>query len=236
MTHEEELSVGGADHLTLILRVKSFTVQQMEVPHVERTPSLLQAAHAKHHPDSDLRWRQYLLDSQLRQSDQFAESVARLFAGLGCAAVHLPREQNSNSSDTLVRFARDHLLLIESTTAAFDTKKIGNLLNRAVRLRQDLRSAGLAVSDAFIPFANARVAAYGLRPREQPQSCIVSVMVSSFPVAAIPPTALRDAFSSRVVVLTHEDLRSLLATSDIEGDHEKVLAELLSGRLQSPLA
>ena len=232
MTAEEELPIGNADHLMLILRTKSSTVQQTEVPHVERAPNLLQAAQTFHHPKSDEHWRRYLLDSQLRQSDEFAESVARLFAGLGCSAVHLPREQNSNSSDTLVRFGRDHLLLIESTTAAFDTKKVGNLLNRAVHLRQELRAAGLAVSDAFVPFSSRRLIAYALRPSQRAQACVVPVMVSSFPVAAIPPTALKDAFSSHVVVLTNEDLRSLLSTSDIEGEYDEALGNLISGRLQ----
>ena len=234
-THEEEVSVGSADHLMLILRTKSSTVQQVEVPHVERTPNLLQAAQTHHHPESDARWRQFLLDSQLRQSEEFAEAVARLFVGLGCSAVHLPRDRNSNSSDTLVRFGRDHLLLIESTTAAFDTKKVGNLLNRAVHLRQRLRASGLTVSDVFVPFGSRRLTAYSLRPAQRQQACVVPIMVSSFPAAAIPPTALRDAFSSHIAVLTNEDLRGLLSISDEERDYDTVLSDVISGRLQSPL-
>lgn len=217
--------------LHLLLRVKTASIQSVEIHHTNVEVPLLQAAHACHHPSSDEHWRKHLIESKGSDANEFAAAVARLTTGLGLPTVHFAREKNSDSSDSVARLGRNHLLLIESTTSTFDDKKLGNLVRRAGELRRCLRARGVEISDDFIRHRSQRLGYLG-RALAPERVCIVPLMVVSVPATDVLKAALKNARLSNVVVFTREDLQLLLRMCDIESDHEELVADLISGRIQ----
>lgn len=232
LTAEVEYEFSDVEKLSLLLRIKDSTVQSIELTHVDIRSNPLQVAHTTHHQSSDREWRKYLFEAKGSHADKFAEAVARLTIGLGLPTVHFPRRPNPDSSDSIARLGRDHLLLIESTTSSFDGKKLGNLVRRAGELRRALRSRGVSVSDEFIQPTTRRLAAWGAGSSRGQTLCIVPVMAVSIPHPDVLKATLKDAHTSHVVVLTQEDLKYLLSLCDTDGDHEELLGKLISGRMR----
>lgn len=235
LTAEVQYEFRSVETLSLLLRIKDSSVHNIELKHVDIRPNPLQVAHTAHHPSSDMEWRQYLLEAKGSHADKFAAAVARLVNGLGIPTVHFPRQLNSDSSDSIARLGRDHLLLIESTTSSFDGKKLGNLVRRASELRRELRRRGISVSDEFIQPVAPRLAAHSVWGSQGQTVCIVPVMAVSIPYADVLKATLKDAQISHVVVFTQEDLMHLLSLCDTDADYEEALGELISSRIRGPL-
>ena len=236
LTAEVEYDLPDVEKLNILLRIKDSTVQSITLTHVGTRPNPLQVAHTTHHQSSDKEWRKYLLEAKGSHADKFAEAVARLIIGLGLPTVHFPRRPNPDSSDSIARLGRDHLLLIESTTSSFDGKKLGNLVRRAGELRRALRSQGINVSDEFIQPPARRLVAHAAWGSREHAVCIVPVMAVSIPYGDVPKATLKDAHTSNVVVLTQEDLKHLLSLCDTDEDHAESLDKLIAARMHYPSA
>ncbi len=228
---EVDVHLLDTDSVEIFLRRGLTTIHAIELSRTTAATNLLQAAHALHHERSDSLWRALLTTARGSQATEFAAAVARLFTGLGLPTIHLAGEKHTDSADSMASLGTANVLLIESTTAAFDANKISKLIQRASQLRVGLRSRGWTIAERFVapllpvirPWASGKLAS--------PEARVVPVMVTAASAAEIAAADLESARRAGVAVLCREDLERLLVATDNERDPAAALAGLIEARL-----
>lgn len=233
---EKDHEVGDLRSVALFLRVKGTPIQRLDLQAIPQHAKPIRAAHALHHRASETSWLKHLLEASGSAQREFERAVSRLFGLLGFGVDYLGDEKDQNCVDAIVELGRDHLLIVECTTGTLKGDgKLAKLVRRSAELRRGLREKGIDVSPTYRAPSDPAAASLLGRKMYTPL-CVVPVMLCSLPFESLAKGEISDAQTDGVAVLSREDLQTLLSAADTDADCEQTLGQLITGRLQFPLA